>query len=112
MEILRDLLGLISIRAHLMFPWSLYNSRLVHALVVVMVVMSSIYALIGGSRSPLFRRSPPTTQRDARIINSIAMVKASGEMVQPAIMPISKCCQAVVLSYHNFIYAIINSLNV
>ncbi|TWW78135.1 Cadherin-23 Otocadherin [Takifugu flavidus] len=42
--------------------------------------MSSMYALIGGRRSPFFNRSPPTTQRDARMMSSIAMVNASGEM--------------------------------
>ena len=65
MKILRDLLGLISIHAHLMFPWSLSSRRLVHALVVVIVIMSFMYALIGGRCSPLFKSSPPTTHRDA-----------------------------------------------
>lgn len=79
-EMLRDLMGLNS-------------RRLVHALVVAIVVMSSVYTLIGGRLSPLFNRSPPTTHRDARMISSIAMVNASGDMVQPAIIPISRCCQ-------------------
>lgn len=92
-ERLRDLMGLNSIRAHLMFSWSLPSRRLVHALVVAIIVMLSIYTLIGGRLSPLFNRSPPTTHQDTRMISSIAMVNASGDMVQPAIIPISRCCQ-------------------
>lgn len=62
-------------------------------LLVVIVVMSSMYALIGGSRSPLCSRSPPTNHREAQIIISIAIINASGDMAQPAIMPISRCCR-------------------
>ncbi|XP_078254550.1 PKHD1 like 1, tandem duplicate 1 [Rhinoraja longicauda] len=43
--------------------------------------MSSMYALIGGRRSQLFKRSPPTTHRDARMMSSIATVKTREEMV-------------------------------
>lgn len=68
MEVLGDLLSLISIHTHLMFLWSLSNSRLVHAFVFVMVVISY---------RPFFHRSLPTTHRDARMKSSIAMVKAS-----------------------------------
>jgi len=45
-----------------------------------------MYALIGGSRIPKAKRSPPTTHH-ALMILSIAIVKASGEMVHPAIIP-------------------------
>jgi len=55
-----------------------------------MVVMSSMYALIGGQA----KRSPPT-HLDALMNTSIAMVKANGEMVHPAIIPTSKHCHAV-----------------
>jgi len=37
----------------------------------------------------------PTTHLDALMITSIAMVKYSGEMVHPAIIPTSKHCHAV-----------------
>jgi len=46
-----------------------------------------MYALIDGSRIPEAKRSPPTI--DALMITSIAMVKASGEMVHPAIVSTS-----------------------
>ena len=62
MEMLRDLLGLIFIRAHLMLSCSFASSRLVHAAVVVSVVMSSMYVRIGGRRSPSLVLSPPTTR--------------------------------------------------
>jgi len=67
----------------------------VHATVVVMVVMSSMYALIGGSHIPEAKCSPRTTHLDALMITSIVMVKASGEMLHPAIIPTSKHCHAV-----------------
>jgi len=51
-----------------------------------MVVMSSMYDRIGGSRIPEAKSSPPTTHLDALMITSIAIVKASGEMVHPAII--------------------------
>jgi len=57
--------------------------------------MSSMYALIGGSHIPEAKHSPPTTHLDALMIISIAMVKASEEMVHPAIIPTSKHCHAV-----------------
>lgn len=59
--ILRVLLGYISIQAQLMFA---SNRRLVHAFVVVTIVISSIYTLIGGSCSLLFRRSLLTNHFD------------------------------------------------
>jgi len=80
-----DLEDLNFIRAHSILSVNLPNNRLVQATVVVMFVMSSMYALIGGSRI-----SPPTTHLDDLMITSIAMVKASGEMVHPAIIPTSK----------------------
>ena len=55
MEMLWDLLDLISIQAQLMFFWSSSSRRLVHDFVVVIVIISSIYALIGGRRSPFFK---------------------------------------------------------
>lgn len=53
MEILWDLLGLIFLRSHLMFPRSL-SSRglLMDAFAVVILVMSSMYALIGERHNP------------------------------------------------------------
>jgi len=48
-----------------------------------------MHALIGGSRIPEAKHSPPTTHLDALMITSIDMVKASGEMVHPAIIPTS-----------------------
>lgn len=68
----------------------------VHALVADMVVMSSMYALIGGRRRLVFISRPPTTHLDALMMSSFDIVKARGEMVQPATMPIVSCCQAVV----------------
>lgn len=97
MEMLRDLLGLIFIRDHLMFSCSFPSSYLVDAAVVVSVVMLSMYALIGGRRSPALVRSPPTTHFEALMMTSMAIVKAKGETVQPAMMPTSKCCHAVPL---------------
>lgn len=99
MEMLRDFSGLISIHTHLMLPWSLPSRHLVHALVDIIVVMSSIKRPDRGKHSLLFRCTPPATHHETRIISSIAMVKASGEMVQPAIMPIPRHCQTVVLSW-------------
>jgi len=49
-----------------------------------------MYALIGGSCIP--------EAIDALMITSIAMVKASGEMVHPAIIPTSKHCHVVLNS--------------
>jgi len=63
-----------------------------------MAVMSSMYALIGGSRIPEAKRSPHTTHLNALMITSITMVKASGEMVHPAIIPTSKRCHVVLNS--------------
>ena len=97
-EMLLDLVGLNCIHAHSMLLISLPNNRLVQATVVVMIVMSSMYALIGGSRIPEAKRSPPTTHFDALIITSIAMVKASGEMMHPAIIPVYRHCHVVVNS--------------
>jgi len=67
----------------------------VQATVVVMVVMSFMYALIGGIRIPEAKRSHPTTHLKALMITSTAMVEASGELVHPAIIPTSKHCHAV-----------------
>ena len=53
---------------------------------------------MGGSRVPVVSRSPPTTHLEALMMTSIAMVKANGEMVHPAIMPISMRCHVVVKS--------------
>lgn len=82
-----------------MFLWSLSRRRLVHGFVAVIVIMLFIYALIGG-RS---KRCHPTTHLDAWLIISIAMVNARGEIVQPTIIPISRCCQAVVLQNWRFL---------
>ena len=98
MEMLRDFDGFIFMRAQLMFSSSFPSSFLVHGAVVVRVVMSSIKALRGGRRVPKLSRCPPTTHFDARMITSIAIVKARGEMVHPAMMPTSKDCQDVVKS--------------
>ena len=49
-----------------------------HAFVVLSVIMSSMYALIGGRRSPFFKHSPLTTHHDARMMTSIAMINARG----------------------------------
>jgi len=57
--------------------------------------MSSMYALIDNSRILEAKRSPPTTHLDVLMITSIAMVKASGEMLHPAIIPTSKHCHVV-----------------
>lgn len=84
MEMFRDLLGLIFIWAHLMFSCSFESRRLVHAAVMVSVVMSSMYAWIGGSQSPFLVRSPPTTHLEALMMTSMAIDKAWGEIVQPA----------------------------
>lgn len=65
----------------------------INLLLAVIVVMSSMYALIRGSRSPLCSRSPPTNHGEAQIMSSIAIINASGDMAQPAIMPISRCCR-------------------
>lgn len=54
MEMLGDVLDLISIRKQLMFSWSLWGRHLVHVFVVI-VVTSSIYALIGGKTQPVFQ---------------------------------------------------------
>ena len=70
-----------------MFSCNFLSSRLVQGMVEVRVVISSMYALMGGSRRPGVSCSPPTTHRDARMITSMAMVKANGEMVHPAMMP-------------------------
>ncbi|KAL7827967.1 hypothetical protein AOLI_G00311190 [Acnodon oligacanthus] len=67
---------MIFIRAHLMFSCSFPSSRLVQAAVVVRVVMSSMYARIGGSWIPFLVRSPPTTHLDALMMNSKAIMKA------------------------------------
>lgn len=80
-----------------MFSCSFPSSYLVDAAVVVSVVMLSMYALIGGRRSPALVRSPPTTHFEALMMTSMAIVKAKGETVQPAMMPTSKCCHAVPL---------------
>lgn len=51
----------------------------------------------GGGRGirPGFISSPPATYREARMMTSIAIVKAKGEIVHPAMMPTSKACHAV-----------------
>lgn len=89
MEIFRDLLGLIFMPVQLILLWSFSNNHLVHGFVVFMVVMWSIYALIGSKGRPCSNLSPPTTHADARMITSIAIVNAKAEVVQPAIIPIS-----------------------
>lgn len=62
-----------------------------HGFVAVIFVMSSMYALIRGRHSPFSKCSLPTTNCETQLMNSIAMVKARGEMVQPAVMPTSSC---------------------
>lgn len=52
MEILQDLSGLISIRVHLMLPWSLSSRHLENALVEVIVVMSPINSCLARSWDP------------------------------------------------------------
>ena len=52
---------------------------LVHGAVNVMVVMSSMKALIGGRHGPPCNLSPPTTHFEALIMTSIATVKVSGD---------------------------------
>jgi len=94
-KMLLDLEGLNCIHAHSILSVNFPNNRLVQATVVVMVVMSSMYALTGGSRIPEAKRSPPTTHLDALMITYIAMIKASGEKVHPAIIPTSKHCHVV-----------------
>jgi len=94
-EMLLDLEGLNCVCAHSILSVNFPNNRLVQAIVVVMFVMSSMYALIDGSRIPEAKRSPPTIHLDALMITPIDMVKASGEMVHPAIIPTSKHCHAV-----------------
>ena len=44
-----------------------------HGFVAVIVVMSSMYAPIGGKCKPLLDLSPPTIHRDARLMSSIAV---------------------------------------
>jgi len=85
-----DLEGLNSVFAHSILSINLPKNRLVQGTVVVMVVMSSMHALIGGSRIPEAKHSPPTAHLDALMIISIPMVKASGEMVHSVIIPTSK----------------------
>jgi len=86
-EMLLDLEGLNWICTHsiLSVIINIPNNRLVQATVIRL--SSHPYALIGGSRIPEAKRSPPTI--DALMITSIAMVKASGEMVHPAIVSTS-----------------------
>lgn len=91
-----DLDGLNFILAALMFSWSFSRRRLVHGAVVVMVVRSSIKALMDGRQLPGVRCSPPTTHFDDLMMTLIAMVNANGDMVHLAIMPISRWCHAVV----------------
>jgi len=67
-EMLLDLEGLNCIHAHSILSVILPNNRLVQATVVVMVVMLSMYALIGASRIPEAKRSPLTTHLDALMI--------------------------------------------
>lgn len=62
------------------------------------MVMSSMQVRMGGSQCPDCRHSPPMTHLEARMITSIAMVKAWGEMVHPAIIPTSNDCHDVVYS--------------
>lgn len=58
------------------------------------LVISTVYALMGGMCRPGLSFSPPTTQREVRMSH----VKGSGEMLHLAIMPNSRCCDAVVYS--------------
>ncbi len=94
-EMLRDLFGLIFIWAHLMFSCSFPSSRLVLAAVVVRVVMSSMYAWIGGRWIQFLVRSPPSTHLEALMMTSMAIVKARGKIVQAAMMPTSMHCHDV-----------------
>ena len=63
-----------------MFSWSFFRSHLVHGMIVVSVVMSSMYALMGERRRPALSCWPLATHLEARIMTSIAMVKARREM--------------------------------
>lgn len=60
------------------------------------VVSSFMYALTGGSLRPDLMCYLPATHRDALMITSMAIVKASREMVLPAMVPTFRCCHAVV----------------
>lgn len=53
---------------------------------------------MGGSRCSDCSRSSPMTHLEAQMFNSIAVVKARGEMVHPAIIPTSNDCLDVVYS--------------
>jgi len=97
-EILRDLDGLIFMRAQLMFSSSFLSSLLVHRTVVVSVVISSMYALRGGNHSEEPTRCLLTTHFEARTMTSIVIMNTRGEMVHPTIMPTSKHCQEGVSS--------------
>ena len=91
-ETLQHLLGLICILAFAIFCWSFLIRCSLQGIAVVKVVMSSINALIGVNRFPDFILSPLTTHLKDRIMTSVAIVKVSEEMVQPAIIPICKGC--------------------
>ena len=70
---------------------SFFRSRLVQALVVVSVVKSSIYALIGGSQRPSLSCST-TTHSETQMMTSMAMVMPKGEIVHPAMIPVVLWC--------------------
>lgn len=61
------------------------------SLTVVLGGFSNNYleARIGGSRCQACSSSPPSFHRDAPMIISIAMVKARGDVAQPALKPTS-----------------------
>jgi hypothetical protein len=59
--------------------------------------MSSIYAWIGGRRIPFLAHSAPT-HLEALMMTSLAIVKAMGEIVQPAVMPTFRRFHEVVKS--------------
>lgn len=80
------LAGLNLILAPLTFSWSFSKRHLVYGAVIVVRVILSILALMGGRRTPQISLSPPTTHLDALMMTSITMVNANGEM-HPAIMP-------------------------
>ena len=100
-EMPRDLLSSIFSSGSTWFSCSFPSSRLVHAAVVVRVVrvvVSSMYAWIGGRWILFLVHSPPTTHFEVLMMTSMAIVKARGEIVQPAMMPTSRRCHDVVKS--------------
>ena len=96
-EELLDFVGFTFILAHCRLLFNLSSHLLVYGVVDVMVVMS-MKAHIGGRHGPPCNFFSPTTHFEALIMTSIAILKANGEIVRPAMIPISSCCHPVVYS--------------